>query len=224
MDKRVIALQHSYDQVAAEYVTRIAGELAHKPLDRELLDRFAARVRAVGTVCDIGCGPGHVARFLHERGVSVVGVDLSHGMVEQARELNAGIEFMQGDMLALNVADETWAGVVAFYSLIHVPREQVTRALQELRRVLRPDGVLFLAFHVGQEVRHLDEWWGKPVSVDFIFFERAEMEGYLRDAGFAIDDVIERPPYDGVESQTQRCYIVARKPTTSSANNTNLRE
>src|SRR5947209_6208129 len=57
-------VQSSYDRIAGEYVERIYEELQHKPLDRMLLDRFAARVRKTGTACDIGCGPGHVARYL----------------------------------------------------------------------------------------------------------------------------------------------------------------
>ena len=68
--------QTSYDSVADEYVRRIFAELEHKPLDRELLDRFAASVRDVEPACDLGCGPGHVARYLHERGVQVFGVDI----------------------------------------------------------------------------------------------------------------------------------------------------
>ena len=74
--------QTSYDQVADQYVRRIFDELQHKPLDRQLLDRFAASVRDVGPACDMGCGPGHVARYLHEHGVQVCGVDLSPAMVE----------------------------------------------------------------------------------------------------------------------------------------------
>ena len=77
----------SYDLVADEYGRRIFDELQHKPLDRQLLDRFAESVRDVGPACDMGCGPGHVARYLHERGVRVCGVDLSPAMVEQARRL-----------------------------------------------------------------------------------------------------------------------------------------
>src|ERR1700676_3820454 len=107
--------QTSYDVVADEYVRRIFDELQHKPLDRELLDRFAAAVRDVGPVCDLGCGPGHVARYLHERGVQVFGVDLSAGMVEQASCLTPTIPFRQGDMLALEATDESWAGIAAFY-------------------------------------------------------------------------------------------------------------
>ena len=68
------AYQTSYDQVADEYVRRIFDELQHKPLDRQLLDRFAESVREFGPVCDMGCGPGHVARYLHNHGVQVCGV------------------------------------------------------------------------------------------------------------------------------------------------------
>jgi 2-polyprenyl-3-methyl-5-hydroxy-6-metoxy-1,4-benzoquinol methylase len=66
--------QISYDRLADEYVRRIYDELQHKPLDRQLLDEFAARVKGNGSVCDLGCGPGHVARYLREHGVQVCGL------------------------------------------------------------------------------------------------------------------------------------------------------
>src|SRR5581483_9633532 len=118
------------------------GELADKPLDRALLDRFAERVRGAGLACDLGCGPGQVARYLHERGAAVIGIDLAPGMVAEARRLNPGITFEVGSMLALDVPDGAWAGIAAFYSIIHIPREDRPRALRELRRVLQPGGVL----------------------------------------------------------------------------------
>jgi 2-polyprenyl-3-methyl-5-hydroxy-6-metoxy-1,4-benzoquinol methylase len=205
-------LQESYDQVAEEYVARIFHELEQKPLDRELLNRFAVEVYSLGTVCDMGCGPGHIARHLHHQGVHVLGIDLSPRMVEHARLLNPGIEFQQGNMSSLDVNDEAWGGIVAFYSIIHIPREEVIQVLLEFRRVLRPGGLLLLSFHQGQETIHLDEWWGKKVSVDFVFFQRSDMENYIKTAGFDIQDSIERPPYEGVEVQTHRVYIFARKP------------
>lgn len=205
--------QTSYDKVAAEYARQYLPELEHKPLDRELLDRFARLVKEVdGRVCDLGCGPGQIARYLHERGVDVFGIDLSPGMVEQAQRANPGIHFQQGDMRALALSDDSLAGIAAFYSLIHIPRDEVASVLKELRRVLRPGGVLLLSFHIGDEVIHLDEWWGKPVSVDFTFLERDEMEGYLRAAGFVLEDVVERLPYPEIEYQSRRAYIFARKP------------
>jgi SAM-dependent methyltransferase len=204
--------QTSYDGIADEYVARIYGELEGKPLDREWLDRFARTVTPLGPACDLGCGPGHVARYLADRGADVFGVDLSPGMIERARRLNPGIEFREGDMRALDLPDASLGGIAAFYSILHIPREGVTDALREFRRVLVPGGLLLVAFHIGQEVVHLDEMWGKPVTLDFVFFEPAEMEGYLTEAGFEIEDTYTRPPYEGVEHPSHRAYIFARRP------------
>ncbi len=205
-------IQNGYDRVAAEYARRIFGELEHKPLDRQLLDRFALRVQRLGPVCDLGCGPGHVARYLHEREVQVIGLDLSAEMVEQARRLNPGIAFRQGNMLALDLDDGAWGGIVAFYSIIHFSRTDRTVALAEMNRVLRPGGLLLMAFHVGDQPVHLDEWWGQPVSMDFLFFSPIEISDSLRAGGFAIEETVEREPYPDVEHPSRRAYILARKP------------
>lgn len=163
-DETTAALAASYDRVAAEYAARFWDELAAKPLDRALLDYFAEQVRGRGAVADLGCGPGQISRYLHERGLPVVGVDLSPEMVALARRLSPEMTFLQGSMLALDVEDGAWGGIVAFYSIIHVPPEELPRACAEFFRVLRPDGLALLSFHVGQERRHRDEWWEQPVS------------------------------------------------------------
>lgn len=204
--------QQGYDAVAVEYAVRIYNELASKPLDRRLLDDFADRVRGRGQVCDMGCGPGHVTRYLHEQGVDIFGADLSPGMVAQARQLNPGIRFETNNILDSHWPDQSLAGIVVFYSLIHIPREQIPQALRELYRVLSPDGLLFAAFHIGSQTVHMDEWWGKPVSLDFAFFEREEMENWLHAAGFTIQFSLLRAPYaSAVEHQSQRAYILCGK-------------
>ncbi|MDG3008066.1 class I SAM-dependent methyltransferase [Paludisphaera mucosa] len=213
-------VQASYDLVAEEYVARIFGELEHKPLDRELLDRFAARVRGLGPVCDLGCGPGHVARHLHEQGGQVFGVDLSHAMVEAARRLNPEVEFLQGDMRSLPIEDGALGGVAAFYSIIHIPRPEVVAVLGEVGRVLRPGGLLFLAFHIGDDHVRLDEWWGRPVSVDFHFFQAEEMRGLLKEAGFEVMESVEREPYPDVEHPSRRAYLLAEKPRATGGSGT----
>jgi SAM-dependent methyltransferase len=205
-------LESSYDRVAGLYTEKYTDELAHKPLDRELLDRFADAVRGSGPVCDLGCGPGQIARYLRERGVDAFGIDLSSAMVETAQRLAPEISFSQGDMAALDAADASWAGIVAFYSIIHTPRDEMVPVLRELRRVLQPDGVLLLGFHLGNEDLHIEEWSGQPVCIDMLFFERAEMEGYLTRAGLEICDAIERDPYPDVEYKSRRAYIFARRP------------
>ncbi|HEY0005062.1 MAG TPA: class I SAM-dependent methyltransferase [Pyrinomonadaceae bacterium] len=206
-------LQTSYDRVAADYAEQFLSEMEKKPFDWKMLDWLAERVGALGVICDMGCGPGQIARYLYDHGAKVCGVDLSRAMVEQAESLHPAIGFEQGDMLALEgVADNSYGGIAAFYSIIHVPRPLVGQALQELKRVLRPEGILLLTFHIGQEIIHRDEWWGKEVSVDFIFYQTEEMKDYLRLAGFELQEVIERDPYADAEYPSRRAYIFARKP------------
>jgi len=205
-------LQSSYDRVAEEYAKQFRDEMDKKPFDRKMLDWLAEKVGGSGVICDMGCGPGQIARYLHTQGVKVCGVDLSPAMVQQAQGLNPDIPFQRGDMLALaNVADNSYGGIAAFYSIVHIPRQKVVRALQELKRVLRPKGVLLLTFHIGQEIKHLDEWWGKEVSLDFLFFETEEVKSYLAEAGFELEEMIVRDPYpETVEYQSRRAYMFAK--------------
>jgi len=153
-----------------------------------------------------------VARYLHERGLPVVGVDLSPAMVEEAQRPNPGIAFHQGSMLDLDFPDEAFGGIAAFYSIIHVPRHLLPRAFSEMHRTLLPGGLLLLGFHIGQEDVHLDEWMEQKVNLDFYFFDRTESERCLADAGFVVEESVERQPYPEVEAQTRRAYIRARRP------------
>ncbi len=203
----------SYNQVAKEYVKRIYDELAQKPFDRKMLDWVIEKVGDLGMICDMGCGPGQIARYLHEQGATSCGIDLSPGMIEQAKQLNPDIAFQVGDMLSLSeVEDETFGGIACFYSIIHFSPDQLTQALKELHRVLRPEGVILITFHIGDEVKHLGKWWGHQVSVDFHFYQTAIMKDGLVEVGFNLEEVIERDPYpEPVEVQTRRTYLFARK-------------
>jgi len=213
VDQKIDDVQASYDRVADEYVRHVYDELQHKPLDRQLLDRFADKVRDAGLVCDLGCGPGQVAHYLRERGIAVCAVDLSPGMIERARQLNPGIEFRRGDMRALDVPDEAWAGISAFYAIVNLAPADVAQALSEMERVLRPGGLLLLSFHSGDETLHVEDLWGCTVCLDFYFFRTEDVVGSLRTAGFDIDEVVERKPYaPEVEYQSRRACILARKP------------
>ncbi|GAC1520599.1 MAG: class I SAM-dependent methyltransferase [Herpetosiphon sp.] len=209
-------VEQSYDRVAADYALHYHDELAHKPFDRHMLQLLAEKAGNAGPICDLGCGPGQVAAYLYSLGVKVCGIDISPEMVRQAQRLHPSIPFSCQTMLRLaDVADGTFAGIAAFYSIIHVERGSVVDALREMRRVLRQGGSLLLAFHVGQEVRHLDEWFDQAVKLDFCFFDAPEMTTYLQQAGFVIQEVIVREPYVEVEVPTRRAYLFAQRPLES---------
>lgn len=213
MKKVIQNTQASYDNVATEYADRFKNEMDDKPFDRDCLDRLAREVDNLGPICDLGCGPGQIARYLHRQGVKTLGVDLSPKMVAEAQRLNPEIHFHQGDMLSLPDSDNSWGGIAAFYSIIHIPREQVVDALREMRRVLKPGGILLITFHIGEEIKHIDEWWEKPVNLDFAFYLPDHMEAWLKKAGFDLVETLVREPNPDVEVATSRAYLFARKPT-----------
>jgi ubiquinone/menaquinone biosynthesis C-methylase UbiE len=207
------SVQENYDRLADEYARHLFHELEHKPFDRQLLDRLASDLAGRGELCDMGCGPGQVARYLRDRGAEVSGLDLSLGMLEQARQLNPDIQFRQGDMLALDLPDGSFAGIAAFYAIVNIPPDSLPLALREMHRVLKLGGLLLLAFHVGEEIIRPPELWGQPVSMDFFFFPIKLIRQSLETVGFLIEDVVEREPYaPEVEHQSRRAYIFARKP------------
>jgi SAM-dependent methyltransferase len=210
------SIRKSYDCLADEYARRIFHELQHKPLDRALLNRFAADVKGRGEVCDMGCGPGHVARYLRDAGTTVFGLDLSPRMLEQARQFNPDILFREGNMMALDLPNGGLAGIAALYAIVNLPKESLPAVFREMERVLQPGGLLLLAFHTGDEALHEDELWGRPISMDFFLFQPSVIRRYVEAAGFTIGDTIEREPYaPEVEYQSRRAYIFARKPGSS---------
>ena len=212
----VDSIRASYDRVADAYAAAIFDELKNKPFDREVLLRFARETAGRGRVCDMGCGPGQVARFLHEAGADVFGLDLSSGMVAEARRLNPEIEFREGDMLALDLADASLAGITAFYAIVNLPAELRPQAFHEMARVLRPGGMLLLTFHVGGAVLGVSELWGRPITMKFYTLERDVVLCELESAGFVVDECLERDPYPPpIEHQSRRAYVFARKPTGS---------
>lgn len=212
-DDPIPAIRNDYDQIADEYARRLFHELDAKPLDCEFLHRFATEVRERGEVCDLGCGPGHVARRLRDDGVKVSGLDLSPQMIAHARRLNPDIPFREGNMLALDLAGNSLAGITAFYSIVNLQALLLPTAFAEMARVLAPGGLLLIAFHVGGEVIRPQELWGRSISMEFFHFDAGAIVHLLEEAGFVIEQKTERDPYaPDVEYQSRRAYIFARKP------------
>ncbi|OZM70405.1 SAM-dependent methyltransferase [Amycolatopsis antarctica] len=179
----------SYDSIAAGYADET----------RDLLDRllhvragvvlFADLVRALGggPVADVGCGPGHTTALLRELGADAFGIDLSPAMIEIARREHPGARFEVGSMTDLPLADRTLAGVLAWWSLIHIPDEAVPGVLGQFHRVLRPGGVLAVGFHVGDEsATRTDEHSEQPTARTHRR-QPSRVADWLREAGFTVE-------------------------------------
>jgi ubiquinone/menaquinone biosynthesis C-methylase UbiE len=204
------SVRQSYNAVAEQYAAGFRDELTGKPLDRALLACLAEQAEHGVPIADLGCGPGHVAAWLADRGVATVGIDLSPGMIAVGRRQYPQVEFREGDFLQLPAADGEFAAVVAFYSIIHLQPGELPRAFGEIHRVLRPRALCLVAFHAGSEVRHLDDWWGHQVDVDFRFFELPAVAEAMEEVGFCTEMRLERLSYPG-EVETRRGYLLARR-------------
>ncbi|MEV0647794.1 class I SAM-dependent methyltransferase [Phytomonospora sp. NPDC050363] len=178
----VIETRFAYDTVAADYAATLEGLHDESPLEKALLAAFAEVVS--GEVVEVGCGPGRMTGPLHELGVNVFGVDLSPGMVAVARERHPNLRFEVGSMAALDIADGTLGGVVAWYSIIHTPPERLPAVFAEFARVLAPGGHLLLAFQVGDYRKRVERGYGHEVGLDAYRLLPDKIVPQLAEAGF----------------------------------------
>jgi SAM-dependent methyltransferase len=202
----------SYDAVATDAAERWKDELAGRPLDRAVLATFAELVLAAGggPVADIGCGTGRVTGHLHGLGVDVFGIDLSPGMLAIARRDHPGLRFDVGSMTALDVPDAALAGLMAYYSTIHIPDELLPQVFAEFHRVLAPGGHALLAFQVGVEPLRLSEAWGHEISLVAYRRRPEQVSELLAAAGLPVHAHAGREADAG--ERTPHAYLLARKP------------
>jgi SAM-dependent methyltransferase len=209
-DPRADGLRAGYAPVAHAYREQLGNELAGKPLDRAFLDAFAEQC-AGGRIADIGCGPGHVARYLAARGANVEGIDLSPEMIDEACAAHPDITFRVGDMFALPHATGSIAGIVAFYAIVHLRSDELVPPFREFHRVLASGGLAAIAFHAGTDTVHVDELFGCATSLDFMFHPPDLVIAALVEAGFTIEARLDRDPYPGAEHPSRRTYLLARR-------------
>jgi SAM-dependent methyltransferase len=211
-DASLAQTRDSYDILAAEHADWVNAGLDDQPLDRALFAAFAELVRTGGggPVADVGCGAGRVTVQLSRLGLDAFGIDLAPGMVALARRNYPQLRFEEGSMLALDMPTAALGGLLAYYSIIHIPREQRRELFAEFHRVLAPGGALMLVFQVGDERGHRADFRGTPVSLDWYRLRPDDVVGLLREAGFELWATAVREPEGG--EHVAQAYIIARTP------------
>lgn len=210
------SVQRAYDAVAREYDRQISHELDEKPLDRAWL-RALVDLVGTGTIADVGCGPGHVTRYLATLHNDVVGIDLSPAMITIARERAPQLTFTIESMLTLAAGDEAWVGVVAWYSIIHLEAHERPVAFSEFARVLQQGGHLLIAFHIDSpdfatgQVNHITDWLGQHVELHGHFLDPDEIASDVAAAGFTLIAKMERLPTPGIEYPSRRCCLLFQR-------------
>ncbi|RBM18688.1 class I SAM-dependent methyltransferase [Streptomyces sp. PT12] len=206
------ATRDSYDALAEPYAEAFGGlDLANRPLDRALYGVFAELVTEAGggPVADVGCGPGWLTDALVGMGLDAFGVDLSPGMVALARRTYPALRFDVGSMLSLDLQDGALGGVLAAYSLIHVPWELRPAVFAEFHRVLAPGGHLMLVFQVGDEHAERTEAFGQAVRLHWYRQRPEELGELLTAAGFEVLTTAVRRAREG--EKAPQGYVIGRR-------------
>jgi ubiquinone/menaquinone biosynthesis C-methylase UbiE len=211
MGQNLEKITDTYDAVAKEYADTFSGEHEKKPKDQEMLHRFSKEIGKRRPIWDFGCGPGHTSAYLRNLGIEISGIDLSEKLLEQARMLHPEIHFRKGNLLELEFDNGSIAGVVSFYAIVHFTKQQVAMACNEIFRVLQPGGILLLTYHIGDDTIHLEEFLGRKIDIDFMFFNTKFINKCLKNSGFEKIEIIEREPYPDVEYESRRAYVFATK-------------
>ena len=212
-EARDARVRSSYDAVAVGYADHLVDELRVLPFETWLLDRVIAHA-AGRPVVEVGSGPGHVTAYLADGGADATGIDVAPGMVAEARRRFPDSTYEVGDLRRLGrpPTSSGWAAVLGWYSLIHLAASELPDAMAALVRPLDPGGWLVLGMHAGTEVRHLDEWFGHDVHLDFVLHEPTFVVGIVEAAGLVDVEWYLRGPLTARGETSQRLYVVGRKP------------
>ncbi|WP_069161321.1 class I SAM-dependent DNA methyltransferase [Nocardia altamirensis] len=201
--------RQAYNEIAAVYTEFVKGHLDTAPFDRAMLSVFAERVRAggSGSVADIGCGEGRITAHLNALGVPAFGIDLAPELLAIARQQYPELSFDEGSMEQLALGDGSLAGLVVWYSMIHLPPERVPDVLNELYRVLAWEGHALLAFQA-TDVPDTVEAFDHKVTRAYRWSPE-RLAGLLRDAGFTVHAQLVREPEP--DERFQQAYLLASK-------------
>ncbi|UBH05001.1 methyltransferase [Leucobacter sp. Psy1] len=175
-------VREAYESRAIEYTKALGTIETMSPVDLAAIERWSRGIG--GRIVDAGCGPGHWTAHLRNLGADIEGIDMVPAFIEGARRCFPGTTFRLGKLDALPVQAASLAGILAWYSVIHVSPELLPATIQEFVRCLEPGGSLLLGFFEGPQVESFDH----AITTAY-FWPVNELSRFLVGAGFEVIDV-----------------------------------
>lgn len=201
----------AYNLAGGRYHELFRNEMQEKPFDRDLLDRFAGDFNPHSLILDAGCGPsGHIGRYLFDKGLTVIGIDLSEKCIAIAGNWNPGMRFQVMDMGCTAFRNETMDGILSYYAIIHTPKYYLDIIFAEYHRILHRGGKLLVTVKAGDKDGYQEEFLGFPTRIYFSLFSEEELRNLFLRNGFKILYFMNRDPYES-EIRISRYYVIGEK-------------
>jgi ubiquinone/menaquinone biosynthesis C-methylase UbiE len=203
--------RQAYNLAAKKYHELFHNEMNEKEYDRKLLDSFASRFNKDSLICDAGCGPSaHIGKYLFDKGIKVVGVDISGKCIELAKKYNPDMKYECADISNMPFDDNSFDGLISYYSIINTPKIYVNRIFVEFHRVIKSEGYLLVSVKTGTTEGYIDELLGIKTKTYFSLFTSEEIVNYFSQAGFLLEFFDKRNPYD-FEISNERIFAIGKK-------------
>lgn len=182
MDERIKKTIETYDRTVKEY-TRNVADLHHK----EISINFLEHIPPAGSILDLGCGSGRDALIFSQGSYKVTGIDLSIEMIKAARIYAPLATFYQMDMRKLDFKDQSFDGIWAVASLLHLSKKDISTCLGECRRVLKGKGIIYVGVKegTGEEFKP-DLRYDEDAYKFYSYFSKEEITSFIENAGFDI--------------------------------------
>ncbi len=194
-----------YDEISTPYATKF-----NEPSDN--IDDFLKLIGKGGKILDAGCGPGVDVAYVASKGFDIIGIDFSEKMLEIAKRGNPKIYFRKADIRKLNFKPNTFDGIIASFSIIHIPKKNINKTVDNFYKLLKPNGVIYIGI---QEGKSQEIFLTEPLKPDEKIFlniiSAREIKEILTKAGFIILDEFSRPAESKEEFDFNKFVIIAKK-------------
>jgi len=204
MDKS-LQVSWIYDKIAEPYAREFLTPSEH-------IEKFLALLPENAKILDVGCGVGVDAHYMMSEGFQVTGIDLSKEMITLAEQKYPQIDFRNQDIRELDYREMTFDGIVASYSLIHIPKKDILELLKNFYLLLKHNGKIYISLQGGISGEIYVREPFKPdeeLFLNIVTFQ--EIKKLLRKAGFSIVKNFERPSRSKVEFDFTKLFIIAKK-------------
>ncbi len=205
MEDKVKLTTKTYDEISQLYADEF-----NNPSER--IDEFLKLIKISGTILDAGCGPGTDSDYMQTKGYGVIGVDMSDKMISLAQKKNSKVHFEKADIRRLNFKPETFDGILASFSIIHIPRKDTQETIENLYKILKHGGIVYFGIQEGKSQEIIIDEPLKPDEKIFLnIISAGELKKLLNDTGFEIINEFSRPPKSKEEFDFNKFIVIAKK-------------